>query len=129
MSETKLTGENAMMAWNDTFQLHKIPKWLNRKIKAFCILKDGGTNADAFFFERITSSYGHNLAFGNLFDHWGSVEIKGKPIFMTQPYGRHDYLAFQFADTFNLNISIKPGVWNDGTVMYCFSEKKYGAFE
>jgi hypothetical protein len=126
MNETKLTGREAMDAWNKTFQMHKIPKWLNRKIKAYYILKDGTNHANQFFFDRITSGYGYTVSYQPLFDHWGSVTIHGVPVFMTQPYGRHDYEAFHFADAFNLNISINCGVWNEGTIMYCFWEKKYG---
>ena len=36
-----------------------------------------------------------------------------------------DEIAMMFRDAFNLGMAIRDGVWNEGTIMYVFWEKKY----
>lgn len=109
-----------MLRWNKTFKLHRTPKWLNKKLKAYSILKDKEIN---FPMHHINSG-----DFKPLFDHWGHVEICYHDMLITQPYASEaqmDEIAMMFRDAFNLGMAIRDGVWNEGTIMYVFWEKKY----
>jgi hypothetical protein len=113
-------GMTAMVRWNKTFKMHRTPKWLNKKLKAYSILKDKEIN---FPMHHIESG-----DFKPLFDHWGRVEICYRDMLITQPYAaiaQMDEDASRFADIFNLGMAIRDGVWNKGTIMYVFWEKKY----
>jgi hypothetical protein len=114
MNQTKLIGHEAMLAWNKTFKMHHIPRWLKPKINAAIVLRDWSKNDD----DRVLSY--------PLFDHWGSAWMINIPVIITQPYGDRNQEAFRFAEDFNLNMKIKSGVWNEGTTMYCFWLKMYG---
>jgi hypothetical protein len=117
MNQMKLTGHEAMLAWNKTFKIHHIPKWLKPKINATIVLRDW-------------SKYDDNRVLSYpLFDHWGSAWIKHIPVIITQPYNDVRKEALCFAESMNLNIDIKSGVWNEGTTMYCFWLKMYGKLQ
>lgn len=105
-----------MLRRDPKWQMHRIPPWLRKAIKAKAIL-------DGKWDKRMGNLQLQSLISSSLFDHWGQAKRDGKLVFITEPYGDYWNLALQFSKDMNCDVRKMEGVWFSGTTRYEFTEK------
>lgn len=103
----------AMEQWNPTFRSGHIPMWY----KKLLTIRNRRRHPNSICNH-------HAELQGPLWDHWGSVVIKGKQVLITQPYCDETKLAQAEADSLGCNLSptVKGGPWHPGTWLFQFNQ-------
>lgn len=92
----------------DQVDLHKVPRWLRRRIREkFPKIKTGYIAAFVDFLRENKLPY-------YWLDHWGVSVVQGERIFVSEPYENPDKIEefFSFAKMLDLEYNINPNSWH-----------------